>query len=256
MRKFALPRFRAPIAVLSVLSLALLAGCVGTVAPSCPAGQILNTGGTCVDLSIFTDTNAATECADGEILVSDEMGIGTCQPAPRAFKFVFITSEDFNGDLGGIFGDPFASGRAVGAHTICNRLAAAAGLPGTYKAWLSDQFQDPNSSFIRSALPYKRVDGITVAADYLDLTDGTIDATISITELGTTKLARVWTQTAPAGNSLSSGIGALDDCSGWLESVVGTAREGDSSFTDFAWTSFLFGSPQCPQFKSLYCFEQ
>ncbi len=30
MRKFALPRFRAPIAVLSVLSLALLAGCEGT----------------------------------------------------------------------------------------------------------------------------------------------------------------------------------------------------------------------------------
>lgn len=44
------------------------------------------------------------------------------------FNYAFVTSTTHTGNLGGL----------SGADEICNQLAADAGLPGTYVAWLSD----------------------------------------------------------------------------------------------------------------------
>ena len=55
-----------------------------------------------------------------------------CEPPPVPASCnpckVFVTSTVHDGNLGGL----------VGADAICNSLASAAGLAGTYKAWLSD----------------------------------------------------------------------------------------------------------------------
>jgi hypothetical protein len=62
-------------------------------------------------------------------------------PVPAACNpcKVFVTSTVHDGNLGGL----------AGADAICNSLASDAGLPGTYKAWLSDGFNSPSMLWIR-----------------------------------------------------------------------------------------------------------
>lgn len=90
--------------------------------------------------------------------------------------FAFRTSESNRGDLGGL----------AGADAICQRLADAARLPGTYRAWLSDSSTSAASRFADTSpgLPYIRPDGVVVAEDYADLTDGDILAPITVDENG------------------------------------------------------------------------
>ncbi len=85
----------------------------------------------------------------------------TASPTP-AGKFVFVTSSGFFGNLGG----------TAGGNTDCNNAASSAGLPGTYKAWLSTATtgDNPASSFTPSTIPYVLPDNTQVAANWTALT--------------------------------------------------------------------------------------
>ena len=62
----------------------------------------------------------------------------------QQFKLVFLTSSRHTGALGGV----------AGADTICRGLAADAGLPGLYRAWIAtDTTDDPASRFVKSPAP-------------------------------------------------------------------------------------------------------
>ena len=94
-------------------------------------------------------------------------------------RCMFVTSSRHRGNLGGL----------AGADAICNVRATEAGLPGagSYMAWLSAGGVSPSSRFTRAAVPYKEVDGTTIADDWNDLTNGDpscLDATITLTEGG------------------------------------------------------------------------
>ena len=101
--------------------------------------------------------------------------------ARGASTYVFVSSQKFNGNLGGI----------AGADQKCQDLADAAGLPGTYFAWLadSDPANAPASRFTQAPNAYLRP-GIgsaapqVVADDWADLTDGSLDLAINVTENG------------------------------------------------------------------------
>ena len=105
-----------------------------------------------------------------------QVTIGGGEPAPEQMPVVFITSEVFRGNLGGI----------AGADAHCQRLAENAGLHGTYRAWLSDSQSSPaaDPSFFKSPNGYVRVDGVKVAATWDDLTDGALLAAIEVDENG------------------------------------------------------------------------
>src|SRR5690606_31062308 len=63
---------------------------------------------------------------------------GGCAPGALCdgeYNYAFVTSQAYKGDLGGL----------EGADSICNELAADAGLPGTYVAWLSISTTDARS---------------------------------------------------------------------------------------------------------------
>ena len=108
-------------------------------------------------------------CGEGEVCVG-----GACEPACNPCR-VFVTSTTHDGNLGGL----------AGADAICQARAAAAGLPGTYLAWLSDGSASPATRFLtQSAGPYRLVNGTTIADDWADLTSGDLDAPINITETG------------------------------------------------------------------------
>ena len=89
-------------------------------------------------------------------------------------KNVFVTSQSHNGDFGGL----------TGADAFCQNLALTAGLSGTYKAWLSDTTGSPATRFAPASVPYRLIDGTTIANDWNDLTDGTIQTPINLDEYG------------------------------------------------------------------------
>jgi hypothetical protein len=160
-------------------------------------------------------------------------------------KCVFATSTIQTGNLGGL----------AGGDAICQARAEAPGslaAPGTYKAWLSTAAASAASRLTHAEVPYRLVDGTTIANDWTDLTDGTLDAPINRQENDIVGPVRgVWTGTNADGSFQGS------DCAAWSSAastgVAGTS--GSTGETDFQWTFFaiqLQCSPQLP----LYCFQQ
>jgi len=151
-------------------------------------------------------------CSGGVCLVPACGAGGPCR--------VFLSSIRYDGNLGGL----------NGADAKCQDLANAAGLPGSYKAWLSDSTSSPSSRFVPSTGPYQLVTGTTIAANFTDLTDGPLLAPITVTETGGGfgSSERVWT------HSLSNGNAGADPgahCANW--STNGPGAEGnDGSATN------------------------
>ncbi len=92
-------------------------------------------------------------------------------------KYVFVTSETYNGDLGGL----------SGADSKCNALAKAGGMPGTYKAFLADTNNDINArfSFAGGPIVQKRPSGDQIIADdWNQVLNGSIKANLDRDERG------------------------------------------------------------------------
>ncbi len=161
-------------------------------------------------------------------------------------RLVFITSEAFKGDLGGL----------EGADSKCQAAAQAAQLPGTYKAWLSLGDEMPQTRMLHAHGVYKRVDGVVLAHGWSDLTDGLINATISVTELGETLTTGSWT------NTEASGVTAEDpaDCDGWTTQLGDfKGRCGSAQSIEPGWSNYindLVNPTPCGANRSLYCVMQ
>jgi hypothetical protein len=180
-------------------------------------------------------------------------------PSDRTFKIVFVSSEVFNGNLGGI----------VGGDAHCNRLATEAGISGDFKAWLSDDFVSPPMRFAMSTIPYALVDGTVVANDWADLLDGELSSPINQTECGDPP--PVGSHSGPCGSgsiihpvmtaTFRWGTPAITgNCANWtLEGEErGTAHLGDADALDPEWTYTCVrsGPGMCDFTAPLYCFEQ
>ncbi len=165
-----------------------------------------------------------------------------------ATKTVFVSSKQYNGVLGGL----------VGADMYCQKLAAMAGLPGDFKAWLSTGPDSPVNRMKPSKGPYMLVDGTTkIADDWNDLLSGGLDSPISQTEVGTTPEkgtgcgnANVYTNTKPDGTTGAP----YTDCGGWTGGM-GVSWWGNSSKAGKEWTDACMAEP-CGALASLYCFQQ
>ena len=101
--------------------------------------------------------------------------------------FLLVTScsegrtAGFHADAGDGFSIADGSlGGVMGAHARRNRLAAAAGLPGTYHAWVADTADTaPLTRWdhsVRNTLPFVLPDAqkTIVAMNFVDLIDGTL----------------------------------------------------------------------------------
>ncbi len=169
-------------------------------------------GATLGDLSCTTDQIAKY---DGTQWVCATI----CQNDPSLCaetKTVFITSMDYDGDLGGL----------SGADSICQAHADAAFPPliGTYKAWLSDDTNSPSTRFTRS-YNYTLVDGSKIARDWTDLTDGNIGHRMNVTEDGdTTPVVGVWTKSTVEGTVPSKS--PLHHCLNWSAVSSGGTLQG------------------------------
>ncbi len=75
-----------------------------------------------------------------------------CPPSPDK-NIVFVTSTKYQGNLGGL----------AGADAKCQARADAAGLQGTFKAWLSDSTTHAKDRLVNSPNPYVRTDGALIS---------------------------------------------------------------------------------------------
>jgi hypothetical protein len=158
---------------------------------------------------------------------------------------VFITANGYTGNLGGV----------SGADQTCRNEAAAAGLSGTYLAWVSSSAYTPLTRASWPDATFRLVNGPVVADSLADLTDGSIDARINVSAGGVGPyVSTVWTNTTESGAAKSTV--ELSACSDWTYDgeEFRTAPYGRSCATDAAWTNanaFASGKSQL----RLYCFQ-
>ncbi len=156
-------------------------------------------------------------------------------------QFMFVTNGNYAGDFGGL----------QGADEHCQSEATLAGLPGEYRAWLSDGATSPNSRWVQHNTPYLGTDGQIIAADYADLTDGILLSAIDKTAGRVDKLPMdVWANTSTTGDSSS----AIAHCDQW-STMAGRAGVGRTDRTDKRWTGGSY-TRGCGIELPLYCGRQ
>lgn len=158
---------------------------------------------------------------------------------------VFVTAATYGGQT---------FGGAGGADILCQDLADTAALGGRYRAWISEDYStaEPLDRFNHgTSIPFKLLDGTTIADDWADLTDGSLDNPINRDQNNSAVASgqEVWT------NVLTSGAhdGAFD-CDGWTYSGASGYR-GEVGQVDSNWTD-KSGTATCSIPKRLYCFQQ
>jgi hypothetical protein len=163
-----------------------------------------------------------------------------------AAKKVFVTSTVQNGNLGGL----------SGGDAICNARAQAAGLPGTYAAWLSTNSVQARNR-INDGL-FARTDGQLVALSKTDLTDGSISNPINRDEFGNIPggETQVFTGTGSDGNKwVFSSFPSIDySCIGWTSSSNPYDHTGEMGASNSSWTDTSAGQG-CANARRLYCFQ-
>jgi len=160
-------------------------------------------------------------------------------PSAAQSSTVFVTSTTHNGNLGGL----------SGADAICQGLADAASLPGTYMAWLSDSTGTPDTRFVKSTSPYTLIDGTILADDWDELIDGSLNARINLDEIGSVPYPpQVWTNTKNDGKAFNP-----NDCNDWTSGTNADHSRVSSTVDDSFQPLF---KTTCNNGYRLYCFQQ
>lgn len=188
--------------------------------------------------------NGDEACDDGNVVDND----GCSSTCVRDAAYVFVSSESYEGNLGGV----------AGADTKCQELADAAKLPGVYQAWLSDETTPAKLRVKPSSFAYVRPDGVPVAKDFNIFSQGQgLAASISVTEtkepiapiMGCAGTDKVWTGTTALGLSQPG-----KTCVNWMSVGMGElAAVGDLDEIGAGWTEAC-GAP-CVAMAHLYCLE-
>lgn len=155
-------------------------------------------------------------------------------------QVVFATSTVHNGNLGG----------AAGGDAICNTRATAAGFSGNFKAWLGTSSSSAAARMTGYTTNYILPDGTTVANNFTDLTDGSLDIRINRNELNAAVgNTNVWT------GANGSGVATANTCTDWTTSsstIRGTIGRTDR--VDNGWSNY--NVHYCNQTRRLYCVQQ
>jgi len=230
--------------------LLLLVGCGGAAETVADAGR---------DASPLMDAAAtdtfdagADTAADAPQSTPEATVDAAVDDAAAVRRIVFLTSVSYAADLGGL----------AGADAKCQALATSAGLPGVFKAWLSDATTAARDRLTHATVPYQRVDGMVVARDWSELTSGVmLENPIFVTETGGGPPAQprancyptTWTDTDPYGGIENGG-----DCQGWTSTADAGAGTwlGASGSTYPTWSAGCFDNGACAFTAPLYCLEQ
>jgi hypothetical protein len=171
---------------------------------------------------------------------------------------VFATSATGTGNLGSWANAGGKTGREAG-DAICQSLASGAGLPGTFKAWLSDSAGAAAARLAHSTARYMRVDGVAIGNSWADFTTTPyLDNPIDRDERGLLVDLPgvpywVFTETR-VGGTTGLGMGG-NACQDWTSGVdPDRTADGHVHDKDYQWTES--GILACRANARLYCFQQ
>lgn len=159
-------------------------------------------------------------------------------------KRVFITRDRFNGNLGGL----------TGGDTKCADAATAAGVTGTWKAWLSSSTVNAIDRLVDVG-PWVDMQGTTAFASKSAITTSGPSTALWYDERGMfLSSENIWTATNSQG-TYQWGVIMAPPCDEWTStSMQAGARVGQVGRTGDAWTSH--SGTTCDQTAHLLCFEQ
>lgn len=177
--------------------------------------------------------------------------------------YAFVTAASGSGNMSAWIDANGQTGLAA-ADNVCNARAAAAGLPGTYVAWLSDANDDAYcrvhgltgkkgacvpSNPTTPAGPWMRTDGTPFGADIDEMLDNDVVYTPArFDETGSEVSAwYYWTGTLKDGT-------AGNTCLDWTDNtVVNNATKGFTTMTFYGWTELA--TYTCDRYLRLLCME-
>ncbi len=220
----------------------------------CPVNSPKTAPGFCGCTVAETDSDGDTtpDCVDGCPNDPAKIAAGLCgcgvAESVCAPKLVFVTSGNFNANLGGV----------LGGDARCQNSANAAGIGNTagrtFKAWLSDSTSSAATRLSHATTDYVRVDGALIAHGWNDLVDGSpIANTVSINEFGAPiGTVDIWSGTSSDGTTVSG-----YHCNNWT--FTGTTphqvTKGTTHLVDYWWGGWN-GGGICNSSGRLLCFEQ
>ncbi|MBS2015297.1 MAG: hypothetical protein JST00_20590 [Deltaproteobacteria bacterium] len=223
------------------------------LAASTACGQLLgideldvrDAGSSSIDASQGSPADSsAADGSDGSTVAIDA---ADADAAPTA-KRVFVTTDRFRGDMGGL----------AGVDAKCKAAATRAGLTGTWIAWTSAGGATAIDRIVHAGR-YERLDGIPIALTKAQLSSGVLLAPINRTEQNALADGdiKVWTGTRADG-------GAFLNCQEWSRAdnvvvgILGTTGEwsaASSRWTDDNGQPALVGRA-CDYEARVYCFER
>jgi hypothetical protein len=184
---------------------------------------------------------------------SDPYGNPPSEPESGGYsgpsKLIFISSERYTGNLGGL----------DGADAHCQSLAVAAGRSGVFRAWLSTLNVPAWKRLAHATVPYTLRSGAVVANDWADLTSGTLRHDIDETEgeapppnaLSSCNPLVFWTATDEHGAEFGA-----DDCQAWTDgSDASVAVLGVHAKDNQVWSTFCYAG-KCNSSAPIVCLEQ
>jgi hypothetical protein len=228
----------------------------GTVA-SKPAGincgttcQATFAAGTVVTLAATPDANQtfmgwdSTACSGTGMctltLTSNTVVRASFSPPPN---IMFTTSTTQTPALGGL----------IGGDAICAKLAARAGLAGTYKAWLSISAMNAISR-LAGASGWVRTDGKPVVNSLTDLAQGRLLYPPRFDELGNDLGADPVVMTGTAADGTVLNVQGFSTCSDFT-AAVDTGGFLSAGYASASSTMFATAGPMpCSSEARLYCF--
>jgi hypothetical protein len=156
----------------------------------------------------------------------------------------FVTSSFHGANMGGL----------AGADLICQQRAAAGGLNGVWKGWISTSSGSPSTRFTRATGAYKRIDGQVLANSWTDLTTLGLQSALMIDEFGAAingQIYGVFTQTNADGTRYSQTGGCTNFTSTTGDALIGNATLAGPT----SWTAYQIPTGVCAGLDHLYCFQ-
>ena len=170
----------------------------------------------------------------------------------------FVSSRIYNGDIAGSSGGRCGVTQGVACADLeCADMAQAAGLAGTWKAWLCDATHQPSGTFYEATDKYVRIGGDTVATNWNALTTTDLQNTINKTELGTEYAGWVWSNCNRDGTAYVTSN--AHTCWQWTLATEGLyAAVGNSGAVSAQWSRIdPLEEGICEQESfPIYCFQQ
>jgi hypothetical protein len=157
---------------------------------------------------------------------------------PPSTNVAFVLSTDIL---------PYQLGGTAAADTLCNQHAVAAGIGGSYIAWLSTSSINAIDRLGQSR-GWVRRDGTPLVDTIADLVAGKFFYPLTIDELGNTVAFGKIAITGTLADGTSSGA----DCNGYT--AVSSVGYGGVGYSTVLWTQINNSTTECGDLVRIYCF--